>query len=155
VVVLPYANPMMNMAAWSSPDNVVMWPCLHDEPYAYMESVRLLLESVRGVMFNSPEERDLAVERLGMELRHQAVLGEGVTLLGHEKVASSTNGHTPRDLLYLGRLEGGKNLGILYEYVQRYVDDGGDLRLVVYGGGPFEPPDRCLRLRVSALPALP
>jgi glycosyltransferase involved in cell wall biosynthesis len=141
VVVLPYANPMMNMAAWAWPDNVVMWPCLHDEPYAYMEPIRLLLESVRGVMFNSPEERDLAVKRLGMELRHEAVLGEGVTLEEYDKLPESNgNGHSPRDLLYLGRLEGGKNLALLYEYVQRYVEDGGDLRLVVYGGGPFVPP---------------
>ncbi len=136
VVVLPYASPMMQMAAWSAPENVVMWPCLHDEPYAYLEPVRLLLESVWGVMFNSPEEGALAVKQLGIEPQRFAVLGEGVTL-----PTPPARQPARTDLLYVGRLEGGKNLALLYEFVRRYVQDGGTLRLVVTGKGPAMPPD--------------
>ena len=117
VVVLPYAMPLTNMAAWAAPDNVVLWPCLHDEPYAYLEPVRLLLESVRGVMFNSPEEGDLARQRLRIAPRRAVVLGEGVTL----DPPSAPPPVASRDLLFIGRLEPGKNLSLLYDYVQRYA----------------------------------
>ncbi len=137
LVVLPYALPMMHLSAWAAPERVVMWPCLHDEPYAYLEPVRLLLESVGGVMFNSPEERDLAIERLRIQPRHHAVLGEGVTLATPEADSGSAAGN----LLYVGRLEGGKNLALLYEYMQRYVSEGGEGRLVVMGAGPMVPPE--------------
>lgn len=140
LVVLPYAQPMMNMAAWAAPERVIMWPCLHDEPYAYLEPIRLLLEHVSGVMFNSPEERDLAIKQLKMRPRHHAVLGEGVTLTTPAAIPAGFN-ERKKDLLYVGRLEEGKNLALLYEYVSRYARDGGKTRLVVLGKGPFQPPE--------------
>lgn len=136
VVVLPYAMPLTNMAAWAAPDRVILWPCLHDEPYAYLEPVRLLLESVRGVMFNSPEEGDLARRQIRIAPRRATVLGEGVTLDPPPAPAPVA----PRDLLFIGRLEPGKNLSLLYSYVQRYAEEGGNLRLIVGGRGPYLPP---------------
>ncbi len=137
VVTLPYAMPLAHYAAWAAPEHVVMWPCLHDEPYTYTEPIRLLLESVWGVMFNSPEESDLALGRLKIHPARHAVLGEGVILTPF----SSDQIRVRMDhLLYIGRLEGGKNLPLLYEYVQRYFAEGGNLRLIVMGGGPLEPP---------------
>lgn len=134
LVVLPYAMPLTHYAAWTAPEHVVMWPCLHNEPYAYMEPVRLLLESVWGVMFNSPEESDLAIRLLGIRPHRYAVLGEGVIL--------TLSSHRPKSdshLLYVGRLEEGKNLSLLYAYVHRYAESGGDIRLVVLGDGPLKP----------------
>lgn len=136
VVVLPYAMPLMNRAAWAAPDHVVLWPCLHDEPYAYLEPVRLLMESVRGVMFNSPEEGDLARQQLRIAPRRAVVLGEGVTL----EPPTTPPSLAPQNLLFIGRLEPGKNLSLLYSYVQRYAEEGGSLRLVVGGRGPYLPP---------------
>lgn len=138
VVVLPYALQLSHFAAWSAPEHVVLWPCLHDEPYAYMESVRLLMESVWGVMFNSPEEGELAVERLGMQMARQYTLGEGV--MSHP-VQIPQGGTGANYLLYVGRLEAGKNVPLLYEYVRRFADEGGDVLLKVVGRGPEMPPD--------------
>jgi glycosyltransferase involved in cell wall biosynthesis len=42
--------------------------------------------------------------------------------------------------LYIGRLEEGKNVPLLYDYVRRYVEDGGNLQLIVGGSGPRHPP---------------
>ncbi len=137
VVALPYATPLVHYAAWAAPEQVVMLPCLHDEPYAYMEPTRLVLENVRGVMFNAPEEADLARARIGVRPRRQGVLGGGATLSGVSRPASLA----PMPyLLYAGRLEGGKNVGLLYEYVRRYWDEGGRVRLVILGSGPLTPP---------------
>jgi len=137
LIVLQYAVPLAHYAAWGAPERVVMWPCLHDEPYAYMEPTHLLLESVWGVMFNSPEERDLAIGLLGMRPARYAVLGEGACLDAPPSTASAGNGSY---LLYMGRLERGKNLSLLYAYVRQYVENGGKVRLVVLGDGPLKPP---------------
>jgi glycosyltransferase involved in cell wall biosynthesis len=56
----------------------------------------------------------------------------------HSSLGDGT--HQPDRLLYVGRLEPGKNLALLYEYVRRYVDAGGDLQLVIAGEGPLRPP---------------
>ena len=137
VVALPYATPLVHYAAWAAPEHVVLCPCLHDEPYAYMEPTHLLLQGVWGVMFNSLEEVDLATAGLGMRLRRYGVLGGGATL---SKPSRPANPASLPYLLYAGRLEGGKNVALLYEYVQRYWDEGGRVRLVILGSGPLTPP---------------
>ncbi len=139
VVALPYAMPLVHYAAWAAPERVVVWPCLHDEPYSYVEPVRLLLESVWGAMFFSPEESDLAVRRLGIHPRHCGVLGGGV-VVPSTTVSSSRSEQSPGALLYVGRLEGGKNVSLLYDYVRRCTEEDGNVRLVVLGRGPLEPP---------------
>jgi glycosyltransferase involved in cell wall biosynthesis len=139
VVALPYATPLIHYAAWAAPERVILWPCLHDEPYAYLEPVCLLLESVWGVVFNSPEEADLAVRRLNIRPHQHAVLGGGVC---------SPPGASPRlfwkrlgrFLMYAGRLEEGKNILLLYDYARRYFEEKGTIRLVIIGTGPVKPP---------------
>lgn len=139
VVALPSTVPLVHYAAWTGAERVVVWPCMHDEPYAYMEPIRLLLESVWGVMFLSPEEGDLAVHHLHIRPRHQGVVRGGVSLppLPADLREASTSFNY---LLYAGRLEPGKGLSLLYDYVRRYVDEGNSIRLVVLGQGPLKPP---------------
>lgn len=134
-VMLPYTVQLVHYAAWMAPERTVVWPCLHAEAYASLEAVHLLLESVWGVMFNSAEEATLAVQQLGIRPQRHSVLGEGLLALAPPVQPKPTN-----DLVYVGRLEGGKNVLLLYKYVQRYVKSGGDLRLVVIGSGPLQPP---------------
>jgi glycosyltransferase involved in cell wall biosynthesis len=140
VVILPYASPLAHYAAWAAPQKTIFWPCLHDEPYAYMEPAHLLLENVWGVMFNSPEEGSLALKKLKIRPRQSAVLGEGVLLPDLPEIKA--NGRPARSpyLVYVGRLEGGKNLQLLYNYMKRYAENGGQVKLVVMGRGPLEPP---------------
>jgi glycosyltransferase involved in cell wall biosynthesis len=137
LIVLPYAMPLAHYAAWSAPEQTVLWPCLHNEAYAYLETIHLLLESVWGVMFNSPEERDLAVKVLEIQPQRYVVLGEGVAVTPR---VDAPQADSQCALLYVGRLEHGKNVHLLYQYVQQYFDEGGTIRLVVLGNGPVEPP---------------
>ncbi|MBC7227606.1 MAG: glycosyltransferase family 4 protein [Thermoflexales bacterium] len=139
IVALPYVMPLIHYAVWSAPHNVVLWPCLHDEPYAYLEATRLLLESVWGVMFNSPEEAEFALRRLKIHPHSWAVLGEGVSI-SPDPTPVSHSGLSGNFVLYVGRLEEGKNLQLLYEFMQRYGERRGGIRLVVVGGGPVKPP---------------
>ncbi len=135
IIMLPYANPLIHYAAQVAPVRTILWPCLHDEPYAYLEPIRLTLESVWGVMFNSPEEATLACRKLGMMPQHHAILGEGVLPL-----PSPHTTEVGDHLLYVGRLEEGKNLPQLYDFVERYNREGGTLGLTVVGRGPLRPP---------------
>jgi glycosyltransferase involved in cell wall biosynthesis len=137
IVALPYAMPLIHYAAWAAPERTIFWPCLHNELYAFLEPIRLLMETVWGVMFNSPEDAKLANDLLGMQLPRQAVLGEGVTLPGLNRPSSEP---VAQNLLYVGRLETGKNLPMLYRFVRRYAEEIGPLRLTVIGRGPVEPP---------------
>ncbi|MFN8491953.1 MAG: glycosyltransferase family 4 protein [Caldilineaceae bacterium] len=134
-VMLPYTTQLTHYAAWMAPERTVVWPCLHAEAYASLQLVHVLLESVWGVMFNTAEEAHLAMQLLGMRPQRHSVLGEGLIALAPTVPPKQTN-----DLLYVGRLEGGKNVVLLYKYVQRYVKSGNNLRLVVIGSGPLQPP---------------
>jgi glycosyltransferase involved in cell wall biosynthesis len=140
IVILPYASPLAHYAAWAAPEKVIFWPCLHDEPYAYMEPIHLLLERVYGVMFNTPEEGHLALKKLRIQPCHSAVLGEGVIL--PDMQPAKANGHPTQSayIAYVGRLEAGKNLLLLYDYMKPYPEKGGQVKLVVMGKGPHEPP---------------
>ncbi len=135
LILLPYVSPLVHYAAQAAPGRTVLWPCLHDEPYAYLEPVRLLLAGAWGVVFNSPEEQALAARLLPAPLPRQATVGVGV-----DPVPPVTHVQPGNNLLYVGRLEAGKNVRQLYRYVQTLADAGADVRLTVIGGGNLLPP---------------
>ncbi len=137
VIVMPYLHSLTYQAAWLAGDRVIMWPCLHDEIYAYMEPFRVLLESVWSVVFISPEEAALALDQLEMRIRRFVTIGSGVDLAS---VSTAPVASGSPYLLYVGRLSEGKNVPLLYDYVARYADEEGDLRLIVAGDGPRQPP---------------
>ena len=139
IVVIPVISTLIFQAACLVLERLVVWPCLHDEIFAYQEPFRLLMEQAKGNIFNSPEERDLAESRLKMNLLNSAVIGSGVVL--HEQ-AQLTSVVDPPYLLYIGRMDEGKNLPLLVEYVNRYVDEGYNLKLKTGGTGNFRLPNR-------------
>ena len=139
IIALPYLMHLVHYAAWSAENRVILWPCLHDEPYAYLEPVRLLMESVWGVMFYSPEEAELALHHLRIRLSRYAILGEGIRL-GLKANTNPPDKRLGNYILYAGRLEEGKNILLLYEYVQHYFEEKSGVRLVVIGDGPIRPP---------------
>jgi glycosyltransferase involved in cell wall biosynthesis len=140
VIALPYLSSLTVYAAWAAPEHVVMMPCLHDEFHAYLSPFKLLLETVRGVLFLSPEESVLAIDQLKINISNHFVLGAGIKTTGDEIQSDRTNVPALPYLLTIGRLEKGKNLELLYEYMQRFVDEGNQIKLVLLGRGEFTPP---------------
>ncbi len=139
LIMMPYLHSITYDAAWLAGDRLVLWPCLHDERYAYMEPFRLLMESAWGVAFISPEEAQLALQGLRFHVERKAVIGCGVRVAAPPVVAQAEDEEEPY-LLYLGRLEEGKNVPLLYEYMARHALEGGNLRLIIAGDGPCKPP---------------
>ena len=138
IIPIPYAIAAAHYAAWLYPERTIFWPCLHDELHAYLEPSRLVLESVAGVIFNTPEEEKLATSQLGIKLRNRATLGCGVQAVSG-KNANGQNHDIPH-LLYVGRLEPAKNVVEMYRFTQLYAERIGNIKLTVAGKGPSLPP---------------
>ena len=140
IITMPYLGSFTYDASWLAADNAIVWPCLHQEIFAHMEPFRVLLESVKGVVYLSPEEARFANEDLGLKVARSSVIGSGVALepFTSEVVQFDESPY----LLYIGRLDHHKNIELLYEFVRRYTNRGGKLRLIVAGEGACKPPVR-------------
>lgn len=138
VMALPYIALLLYPAIELAADHVVLWPCMHNEIYAYMPPIREKIESVWATAFFSPEEEELALGPVGLKLQRHAVIGGGVSIAPVEQ-AVEPDLDNPY-ILYMGRLEEGKNLPLLYDYMMRYANAGGGVRLVTIGSGSYTPP---------------
>lgn len=124
------------------PERSILWPCLHDEIYAYMRPTRDMHRSCLGVMFNTYPEKRLAERLYG---RHP-----GAQIVGFGMEPFTADGARFRQqhgidapfLLYSGRLEGAKNVPLLIHHFLRYKDaNPSPVKLVLMGRGPEKLPD--------------
>jgi glycosyltransferase involved in cell wall biosynthesis len=124
------------------PERSVLIPCLHDEPYAYMRSVHDMVEASAGCLFNTSAEKRLA-ESL-YHLPQSAVVGLGFDAYTRQAPLGFAERHgLGRYLVYVGRLEEGKGVGVAAEHVAQFArKHAPDLRLVLVGSGPYRPSRR-------------
>lgn len=126
------------------PDRSVLWTCLHDEPYAYLDIFRPVFSGVAGLLFQTSPEHQLA-HRVTEPLAPHAEVGCGVPVPARYDPDRFRRRHgiDGRFLLYAGRREGAKGWeNLLRDFdwaTQRY-----DLpfSLVTMGGGPVNPSPR-------------
>lgn len=126
------------------PERSIIWPCLHDEPYARFLHVRLMLETCCGLMFITRPEKQLALNKLGIRQPRAEVIGLGVDDFSGQADRFRAKYHIDGPfMLYAGRFDSTKNLLELFqffgEYKQRFP---GDFKLVLLGSGPLKPPER-------------
>jgi glycosyltransferase involved in cell wall biosynthesis len=124
------------------PGQTVLWPHLHDEPFAHFTETRLMMESCRGLMFNSQPEMSLAREKLGIRNPRASVVGEGLEQApaDPERFRRRSGVRDPF-LLYAGRWDETKNLLMLLSHFIEYKRRRpGTLRLVLIGDGPLPIP---------------
>ena len=118
-------------------------PCLHDEPYAYLELFEPEFRGVAALIFLSEPEMELA-RRIHPGLSPHMLTGAGVTVPDSYSVDGFRKkfGVERPFLLYAGRREGGKNWEQLVEMwatATRLHDLPFDL--VTMGAGEVRPPD--------------
>jgi O-antigen biosynthesis protein len=155
VVFAPYFFGTSIWGAQVAPGRSVLLPCLHDEPYAHLTTVRRLLGTVRGCLFNSRAEQRLA-ERLAEGVRG-GIVGAGFDEPQEppQRGFAHTRGLGPY-LIYAGRLEEGKRVDVLVEYAVRYAGERHRApKLVLIGEGGYVPPpsSRGVVVRVGFVPA--
>ena len=143
-VVAPYLFGTTYRASQIMRDKVLHIPCLHDEAFAYFAIFREMLEEARGILFNAPEEQQLA-RRLGIYNPAGAVVGCGFHQppLGDPAAFRARHGLGDAPLLvYSGRFDVAKNVPLLYDYFLRYKRERDTpLRLALLGHGPATPPE--------------
>ena len=140
VFFIPYLFGTTFYGAAVCPHKAVLWPCLHDEVYAHLGITQHLFEGCMGVAYNVAPEQALA-ERLYGKHPGAQLIGFGVQPprmpASAEKFRSKHNLHDPF-MLYVGRLEAPKNVGLLIEYFCEYKQrNPGPLKLVLIGDGPI------------------
>lgn len=141
-VFTPYLYGTTLAGAAVRPDRSLLIPCLHDEPYAYLGVTRRMFLEVRGSLFFTPEEAAVARRACGAEPPGR-VTGGGIDthLRGDAARFRAASGVRDPYLLYVGRLDRGKNTHVVLAYAREWARRrGGAERLVLLGRGPLPVP---------------
>lgn len=138
----PYLFWVAFACAQVAPARSVLWTCLHDEPYAYLELFQPLLTGVAGMFFQTQPEHELA-HRIATPLAPHAVVGCGVPVpSGYDPQGFRERyGIQGRFLLYAGRREGAKGWEeLLSAFAAATRRAALPFSLVTMGAGPVDPP---------------
>lgn len=136
-VFIPYMFQTTLEGSRACPGQAVHIPCLHEEGYLDLDCYADMLRAARGVLFNAPAERDLALRRFGLTPGQYAMAGEGVVTdwAGDGEAFRARHGLGDY-LLFVGRKDADKNFPLLLEHFRRYREERApDLALVVAGPG--------------------
>lgn len=125
-----------------APERTILMPCLHDEPYAYLELFKPLFSGSHAMWFLSEPEHQLAHRIFTLPARHE-VTGAGLHIPERYDADGFRRRHgiEGRFVLYAGRREGGKGWEQLLAAFDRAVARH-DLpfSLVTMGVGDVNPP---------------
>jgi glycosyltransferase involved in cell wall biosynthesis len=140
-VFAPYLFGTTYQGVMEVPEKSYIIPCLHDEPYIYYAVYRQLMGSVRGLMFNSVPEMELAHRIYGQDLPGR-VVGMGFEPYAADgdrfRAKYSTRGDF---VLYTGRREIAKNTPMLLRFFCNYLENTGrEVSLVLTGAGHIDIP---------------
>lgn len=141
LVVGPYLFGLCYEVSQIFPGKTVFVPCLHDEPFAYVKTLRTMFDS-RIIMFNSISERDLAKRLFGKSMESMPVVGMGIESFKTDPAAISRElGIDSPYLLYSGRREPLKGTPLLCAYINAFRErTQRDVKLVLTGTGYVEAP---------------
>ncbi len=142
IVMGPYLFGLTYFAGQISPEKTILVPCLHDEGFAYVRSIKEMFSQVAGIMFNSRPEMDLAQRLYNLPAEKCAVVGMGMEKFesSNTAFAEKRNFHSPY-IIYSGRRETGKGTPLLLDYAAVFRKRTRvDLKLVFTGSGPIEAP---------------
>lgn len=157
VVLGPYPFWPAYACSQIAPERTLLWTCLHDEPYAYLDLFQPVFTGVAGLFLQTEPEHDLLHRIVPRGVAPHAVVGCGV------EVPSAYDRDGFRDkygltrpfVLYAGRREGAKGWEeFLDAYEQLVVQGDLSFDLVTIGVGEVEVSE-ALRGRVHDLGFLP
>jgi glycosyltransferase involved in cell wall biosynthesis len=142
IVMGPYLFGLVYFASRILPEKTLLLPCLHDECFAYLDTMREMFTSVRGWIFNTRPERDLAVRLYGIDAARTHVVGIGLEpFTADGERLRRTRGLQAPYVLYSGRREPLKGTPLLLDYLGVFRErTRQDIKLVLTGSGPVEPP---------------
>lgn len=124
-------------------DRALLYPTMHDEPPLRLAIFDEVFAKAQAVLLSTPEERELARSRFGVEDERARIIGVGVDELnGDAGRFQAETGIAHRYAAYLGRLDPSKGVPDLVEHHARYRSERPDgLDLVLIGSGDVELPE--------------
>lgn len=142
IIMGPYLFGLIYFASRICPQKTLLAPCLHDEGFAYIRAFREMFSKVAGILFNSEPECRLAGRLYDLSKNRCAVVGMGLNPFEAAPTAfAQRRGLTAPYLLYSGRREAGKGIPLLLDYLALFRQrTRQDLKLVLTGSGPVNPP---------------
>jgi len=133
IITGPYGSGLAWRVAQLLPAKTILAPCFHDEPLSRTRMVRETYRRVGGLLFHSPEERNLSHTELGVSLPNDVVMGACL-----EPISTSQRpvaGRRPY-VLYAGRYCREKNVPLLLDWQRRYeAERPGRFDYLFAGGG--------------------
>jgi glycosyltransferase involved in cell wall biosynthesis len=144
IVMGPYLFALIFFASQIHPEKTLLIPCLHDECFAYLRTVETMFRSVSGWIFNAEPERDLAAHLYRLDTSHSHVVGMGLDdFKADGESFRKRKGLAAPYLIYSGRREPLKGTPLLLDYLDLFRERSGlDIKLVLTGSGPYDPPTR-------------
>jgi len=139
ILIGPYLFGLTYHAAAIHPGKTLLVPCLHDEAFAALKRIGDMFQSVRGCLFNSTPERDLARRLYNLDDARMHVVGMGLDPFECDAGRTAAkHGISSPYLLYSGRREPLKGTPLLIDYFSAFrARTGEDVRLLLTGTGPI------------------
>lgn len=141
LIFIPYLFGTTYWGAQLFPEKTLLIPCLHNEPFAYLSIFKKMFQSVKGLLFNTPPEKEFAQKLYDLDSDICTLVS-----LGFEK-EKTVEPRLFRDrfklndpyILFAGRREKGKNVPLLIENFRAYKrHNQNNLKLVLLGSGDVE-----------------
>lgn len=144
VLVGPYLFGLTLQVSGAFAGKTWLIPCLHDEPYARVGLIGERFRAVRGCLFNSDPEKQLARRLYGLGPDCGAVVGMAIEPFAVDPAAfAQRHGLDTPYVLYSGRQESGKNTPLLLDYMNAYTERRqGAVTLVLTGSGGEPVPEK-------------
>lgn len=144
IIAGPYLFALVVEACRIHPGKTLLLPCLHDECFAYLQTIKSLFQSVSGWIFNAEPERDLALRLYGLDRSRGHVVGMGLDDFKADGTAFRRRHAIQAPyLIYSGRREPLKGTPLLLDYLDLFRERTNiDLKLVLTGSGSFDAPPR-------------
>ena len=141
LVFIPYLFGTTWAGSAVAPGKSVIIPCLHDEPFARLEIFAEMFSRVRGIIFNSKPEMELAAKLFGLPASKTALGGMGLEPRERYRPERFRRKFRITDpfIIYAGRREKGKNTPLLIEYFRLFKKQNrNEIKLVLLGTGDVE-----------------
>lgn len=140
IIISPYLFGLIYYSSLICPEKTVLLPCLHDEPFAYLKTIKEMFSNVHSYIFNTEPEMRLAEKLYNIDKSKAVVVGMTINdfrvtpgeFCRQHKIDSPF-------ILYCGRREPLKGTPVLIDYFKAFRSrNETDLKLVLTGKGDYE-----------------
>lgn len=101
--------------------NAYLMPTAHDEPPVYVKYYQDVFKNPVGMVYNTVEEKEFVEKQFGVGHLPSIITGAGVDLPDMNNLPDVKEKFDLDEyILYIGRIDEGKNCHILFDWFQRY-----------------------------------